>query len=223
MRAWRLAATTGIVFVTLFLAGVLAPGPGPPDINDSNDAVFVFFQQHHHALLASVILLGLAFVAFLWFLGNLVAELRRGGEPRLAAVAFGGGVAASAIAYLAIAIRATITFRTTAHSPVTEVDLMYDFEFITATIINFPLAVLVGAVSLAAWRSSVLPRRFGAAGLIGAPIILAAGGAIDQQGFYAPDGAYAIVALIVFLAWTLAASTLLITRPALEEADPAVS
>ena len=39
----------------------------------------------------SAILFGLAFVAFLWFAGTLAA-LREGGEQRLAAVAFGGGV-----------------------------------------------------------------------------------------------------------------------------------
>lgn len=225
MNKWgaeRLAAATGIVFVALFLAGIFAPGEEPPNLHDSNAAVLAFFQKHHHAFLASTILLGLAFAAFLWFLGSLGAAVRRRGEPRLASVAFGAGVAATAVAYLAVVIQATITFRTPADSAPGNVELLYDLQFIATTIVFFPFAVLVAAVSLAAWRSRVLPQWFGAAGLLGALVILVGAGALDQRGFYAPDGAYAVIALIVFLAWTMAASALLVTNPSAEDIPAAL-
>lgn len=224
MSKWgaeRLAAASGIVFVALFLAGTLVPGEEPPDLHDSNSEVLVFFLEHHRALLVSSVLLGLSYVAFLWFLGTLGAALRQRGEPRLAAVAFGGGVATAALASLALAIQATLTFRSGAPGPPGNVEAFYDLQFITTTIIGFPVAVLTGAVSLAAWRSRVLPQWFGAAGLFATLVLVVSGGALDQKGFYAPDGAYAVIALIVFLAWTLVASVFLVMRPPADQVEPA--
>jgi hypothetical protein len=226
MAKWgaeRLAAASGILFVALFLAGILAPGEEPPNLHDPNTTVVAFFMKHHHALLASSILLSLAYVAFLWFLGSLGAALRLRGEPRLAAVAFGGGVSASALAYLAVVIQAAITFRTPADSAPGNIEVLYDMQFITTTIVSFPVAVLVGAVSIASWRSRVFPQWFGAAGLLVALVVLVSGGALDQRGFYAPDGAYAIISLIVFLAWTLAASAFLVMRPLGDKTPEAVT
>jgi hypothetical protein len=89
---------------------------------------------------------------------------------------------------LAVVIQATITFRTPAGAARGNVELLYDMQFITTTIISFPIAVLIGAVPLASWRSRVLPQWFGAAGLFAALVVVVSGGALDQRGFYAPDG-----------------------------------
>jgi hypothetical protein len=49
------------------------------------------------------ILLGLALITFVWFVSSLAARLRDAGEPRLAAIAFGGAVATAVFA-IAIAV-----------------------------------------------------------------------------------------------------------------------
>lgn len=188
MSRWtaeRLAAATGILFVVLFVASLFAPGEGPPSLGDSNGEILAFFGENHRALLISVILGGLALVAFLWFLGSVGAALRNAGEARLAAVAFGGGIVTSALAGLSLVIQATLTFRLSVDAPQIA-KALYEMRFLTETIIGFPVAVLVGAVSLAAWRSRVLPQWFGLAGFLVAAIVLVGGGAFSSRAFTPP-------------------------------------
>jgi Domain of unknown function (DUF4386) len=224
MSRWtveRLAAATGILFVALLLASLFVTGEQPPNLQATNAEILTFFGENHRALLISVILGGLALVAFLWFLGSVAATLRRGGEPRLATVAFGAGVATASLAGASLVIQATIAFRLSADAPQIA-KALYDMQFLTQTIVGFPAAAFVAAVSIAAWRSRLLPQWFGLVGLIGAAIVLVGAGAFKQKGFYAPDGAYRTIALIVFLAWTLALSGILATRTPAEEAEATV-
>jgi hypothetical protein len=63
------------------------------------------------------ILLGLALITFVWFAGSLATRLRDAGEPRLAAVAFGGAVATAAVFAIGIAVQAAVAYRIASERP----------------------------------------------------------------------------------------------------------
>src|SRR6266540_3412175 len=92
----RWAATSGIVFVVLFIVSFFT-ATKPPDSTDPNSQWVTYFLDHHRATLISAVLIGAAVMFFIWFAGSVGAALRNAGEPRLAGVAFGGGVVTTAI------------------------------------------------------------------------------------------------------------------------------
>ena len=81
----------------LGLAGLIVlEGPADrPELDQPPAVILSYFGEQDTVVLGSFLLM-LAAVAFIWFAGSLRAVLRRneGGEGRLSAIAFGGGVAA---------------------------------------------------------------------------------------------------------------------------------
>ncbi|MEA2444211.1 MAG: hypothetical protein QOJ12_1503 [Thermoleophilales bacterium] len=223
MRSWgaeRLAAYSGVAFVVCYLLGFFVAG-NPPDLNASAERWTLFFAGHHRRELAGAILVGVAFVAFLWFLGSLAAALRRGGETRLGDVALGCGLVAAAAAYVYVGLDAA-AYRVGIDQPAMLKGVI-DIAYVAATVASFPLAGLAGAVALASWRSGILPSWYAASGGLAAVVLLSSGGALAQNGFYRPDGPYAFAALVVFLLWTVVTSVLVASRaptPGLDSKHP---
>ena len=87
----------GIAPLLLGLAGLIVlEGPADrPELNQPPAVILSYFGEQDTVILGSFLLM-LAAVAFIWFAGSLRVVLRRkeGGEGRLSAIAFGGGVAA---------------------------------------------------------------------------------------------------------------------------------
>jgi hypothetical protein len=207
--AERAAAYTGVVFVVLFVVGFFTGG-NPPDLSDSKQRWTLWFAANHRRELGSAILVGIALVAFVWFLGSVWAALRDTGEPRLAAVALGCGLAATGLGYVWVAVWAS-AYRVGIDQQ-SLLKGMIDLGDTAATVIGFPLAGLAAATALASHRRSFFPGWYAPAGGLAALVLLFGGGALAQSGFYRPDGPYAFVALLVFLVWTLVTSVLLGAR-----------
>src|ERR671933_33872 len=95
-RKWD--AATGIGFAVLGIVAFALPG-SPPKADDPASEVGSFFADHRKEVLIGTFLLGVAAILFLWFAGTLRSYLRsgEGGEGRLSAAAFGGGVAGIAL------------------------------------------------------------------------------------------------------------------------------
>ena len=203
----RLAAGSGIVFVALFIAGYFSSAK-PPSLNATNSKWVDFVLGHSKELKLSSILFGLAIIAFLWFAGSLAARLRDGGEARLASVLLAG--VAGAIGTVGVLIASqTALVRIAADSP-KEVKGWVDFLQVTNTIVDFPVAAVIGSVAIAALRSQVFPLWYGRVAALAAVVVLFGGGALSQKGFYSPDGGYSIIATIVFAAWALVTSGLMV-------------
>jgi hypothetical protein len=223
MRSWgveRLAAYSGVVFVVLYLLGFFVLG-NPPDLNASGERWSLFFAANHRRELLGAIFIGVALVAFLWFLGSLTAALRRGGEPRLADVVLGCGVAAAALGFVYVALYAAVP--RVGGDQQSMLKGVVDLSYVAATILGFPLAGLTGAVALASWRSRILPAWYAAPGGVTGVVMLFSGAALAQDGIYRPDGPYAFAAMVVFLVWTLATSILVASRapsPGLDSKHP---
>ena len=133
----RLAATSGIAFVVLFIVSFFS-ATKPPDSTDSNAQWVTYFVDHHRATLISAVLLGAAVMFFIWFAGSVGAALRTAGEQRLAAVAFGGGVATAAMGLSAAAVQGALAYGIAIEN--------------LALIIANTIAFIVGATTIAVAR-----------------------------------------------------------------------
>ena len=152
----RLAATSGIAFVVLFVVSFFT-ATKPPDSTDSNSEWVTYFLHHHRATLVSAVLIGAAVMFFIWFAGSVGAALRNAGEPRLAAVAFGGGVVTAAVGIVIGGLQGALAYRIAIDSPA-NVKAFVDLSYSMGVLISFPIAVLIGATAIASWRSSAFPR-----------------------------------------------------------------
>ena len=209
----RLAAGSGIVGVAGLLIGTFLPG-SPPTVTDTRAKVITYFVSHHRRGLLAEIIVGLGLLALIWFFGTVAATVRRRGEDRLAAIVLGGGIAAIGIAFIGTAIN-TALFFSVAHDTLLARPL-YITSVVATTLIGFPAAALLFAVTIAAARSHVFPQWYVWPSGLAALVLLFSGGALAAKGFYSPTGGYSIIAFIVFVVWVVVTSGLLLTQEQVE-------
>jgi hypothetical protein len=94
----RIAPLSGVVFVVLYVAGVLIAMKGSPDFAGDPAAIQTFFENESNRILWGACLAILSLPFWFLFLGNLRSGMAKaeGGAERLSATAFGSGVAAAA-------------------------------------------------------------------------------------------------------------------------------
>ena len=151
---------SGIAPLLLGLAGLIVlEGPADrPELDQPPAAILSYFGEQDTVILGSFLLM-LAAVAFIWFAGSLRAVLRRkeGGEGRLSAIAFGGGVAAGVFM---LAWPAANLFGALFAEQLTaaQAQTFYLFGDVFLYPAAMGAAVLVAATALVALRTAVLPR-----------------------------------------------------------------
>jgi hypothetical protein len=160
----RLAAGCGILFVALFVVAYVIPGK-PPTMSAGNAKWVHYALSNSREIKVDSILLGLALITFVWFADSLAARLRAGGEPRLAAIAFGGAVASAAVFAIGIAVQAAVAYRIASEQP-TLVKSFVELGTVALTIIRFPVVMTIGATAIAALRTGLFrsPRALLPAG-----------------------------------------------------------
>lgn len=196
----RLAASTGIIFVPLYVgANVLLGGAGG-DIAENTPAEVIARRlvENDIQVLAGATLAGLAAVAFLWFAGSLRSVLRNaeGGTGRLSAVTFGGGVATATMLVAGAVIVGSGTFDLADHLGLAEAaagaySLAGGFGFFG---VAFGLGLTITPASVVGMRTGVLPRWLSIVGLR-AGIALVVGWATFFATFIA--GALALIWVLI--------------------------
>lgn len=204
----RLAAASGAVFVALFVAGFVLAVSEQPSLGDPNADWVTWVGDNRRELKVAAILLGLALVAFLWFVGSVAHALHRVGEERLASVATASGAAMAAIAIVGVTLVTALAWRVAGEAPRLTKPL-FEVQLVAFTLISFPVAAFAYTTAVATWRSRLFPRWYAAPAGLAALAFLFGGGALALKGFYAPDGAYALITTIAFLVWVLVTSVLL--------------
>jgi hypothetical protein len=205
----RIAAGSGIVGVAGLLVGTFLPG-SPPTVTDSRAKVIHYFVSHHRRGLVAEIIIGLGLLALIWFVGTISSAIRSKGQERLAAIALGGGIAAIGISFIGTAIN-TALFYSVAHDTLLARPLFIT-SVVATTLIGFPAAALLFAVTIAAARSHMFPRWYVWPSGLAALALLFSGGALATKGFYSPTGGYAIISFIVFVVWVVLTAVLLMTE-----------
>jgi hypothetical protein len=108
----RLAPLSGVLVVVLTVASLIIVGE-QPDFVDEPDAVAEFYADDPGKLIGGFYVDALGSVILIWFAGSVRSALRvaEGGEGRLSAVSFGGGIAAAVLFLAYDAINLAGAFR----------------------------------------------------------------------------------------------------------------
>ena len=150
----------GIAPLLLGVAGLIVlEGPADrPELNQPPAVILSYFGEQDTVILGSF-LLTLAALAFIWFAGSLRAVLRgkEGGEGRLSAIAFGGGVVAG-VFMLAMPAANLVGALLVEQLERSQAQTFYFLGDVFLYPAAMGAALLVGATALVALRTAVLPR-----------------------------------------------------------------
>jgi hypothetical protein len=221
-------AATGIGFAILTLVAVLLPGT-PPKADDSTVQIASFFADKRDQILAGNFLFGLAALMFLWFLGSARSYLRaaEGGEGRLSAAAFGGGVAGVVLLLLGAAVLNAVAFDLAngGGSSPDVVRAVFDASGAFFAMAGFAFAAFFAAASCSGARSGALPPWLYWAGSVVALLQVVGGISLFvTSGPFASGGAitgFTIPTLGII--WVVALSVLMMRRdgvPPVERTQP---
>lgn len=213
-RHARYAASTGIFFVVLVVIGFLVQ-PKPPSSDASAAEVLNYVVDHDNALHVVQLIFGAAMFLFIWFIGALRSTLgaAEGGQGRLATTAYGGGLVASAALIVSLALGATAALHPAENGPEVTHALTDASAMVLA--VSAPAAVVFFvANSISILRSGYLPASLAWLGLVTALFnALGLGNVFTDHGAFAADGVLGfLIGFLLFLAWVLAASILLVRK-----------
>ncbi len=170
----KLAISSGVIYILAWVVGLVVASGGPkPD--DPATKVASYYARHEHAAMAGHLLVdGIAALALIGIAFVILRFLRESDE-QMAKIGFYAALAAAAVSLLQFVIGETFTYDA-AHggSPKTVRDLFVTLNDADTVKIIF-LAVMIGAVSVAARRTGVLPRWFATEGLVTAPLLAISG------------------------------------------------
>lgn len=227
MSGWtadRWAASSGVLFAIVWVAGGLIPGE-PADYNGSASEIGSFLTDKHAELTVQTLLGGLSLVLLLWFMASFAGMFREAGQRRLSTIMYGSGVALVAIG----AVGDSLTIAAVQLQPVLDsssVQALYAAAFFVYIRIFWVFAALALATGLATLRSRALPQWYAVLTFLGLIVFLVGGVSIRMNGFFSPEGAGSIIGFPVFALWILVSSILLVRKlgvDAAAEARPAPS
>ena len=199
VQPFRTAAIGGLAFSVLYLLHRVLQGSGPD--GSSVAAVAAYQVAHRGALVASEVAVGLALLAFIGFLAGLVPVIWRAGQETLAvAVVISGGVFV-AMGFLSSAAETALIRVADANQPAAVLALD---QLQGRTPVVWAISALVAALSLAIWRSRMVGRWLGVAGLVAAAVFLL--GSLFSVLGRTPEGGASLVGIGLFIVWMLAVS-----------------
>ncbi len=180
-KSYRWSHVAGVAFVVLFIVGVLmATGPQPQfKKHDSPtvaaNRVFDAYGSggHRAQMVIGAYLMVLSALALIWFATGLRARLVAAGRSEGGGLVFGfallgaAAIGASALAFAAVAggyVFGSEPLPTNADA----IRVVSDFGMATLLVVfGLTSAALIAVVTVAAWRSALLPRWLTYAGILG--------------------------------------------------------
>jgi hypothetical protein len=200
----RWVPLSGIAYVALFVVGLVLTSDSP-QASDSDSEIVAYYTDsgNRNQEIVTFFLVVLAVLFFLWFLTSLHGRLRavEDGSNGLSTLALAGGITSATLLAAAVAVAFGPSF-TRADSARYTIDadgarLAADTSYLLFVGSMMATAVLIGATSVLAVRTGVLPGWLGWIGLVAAVAMLFA-------IFFFP--------LFVLWAWVLVVSIVLVVR-----------
>lgn len=187
----------------------------PPTESDSGQTIAKFFAGNRTTLAVLVYLVALSFGFNLAFFVGLRDVFRRRAPDieTLATVGAVGGIVFIAVVYVGFGVLLQLVYREGAGDPATQRTL-FDIYTLNITMASVPTAVAAGAISIAIVQTGAFPRWLGWYGFAVAAAHLVGMGALARDGFFAPSVIGGYIAPLMFYAWMLVFSALLLRGPA---------
>jgi hypothetical protein len=217
MRAdhWgRYGAATGIGFVVLLIVA-FATQPAAPDLDAPASEVARYYADDRGGIQLTVALISVALALYVWFLGTLRGRLRaaEGGTGALSGIAFGGGL----VTVAGLAVLGMVTAVAAFRPEETSAELtraLNDAGLIGFGVIAPASAAFFLATAVVVLRTGALSSWLGWLAVLGAAThVLGLGNLFEDSGAFSADGFLGFtLGLVVWLAWVLAASTVMLGR-----------
>ena len=212
----RWASLGGILYVVLFVIGVILLYDGAPDSSSSPAKIIAYYSKgsHRDKISFGWIIAGLGVFFFLWFLSSLRGAVRRweGENGYLTVLTTIGGTVYAALAFVAVALNVAIrtmsddTYHHTVYPGL--IHAADDASYMIHATGGAGAAAMIIAASVAAMRAAAIPKWAGWLGIIAG--ILAIGSIL-----FFTQAAIGI--------WILVVSGLLFARGAWDSQRPAMA
>ncbi len=215
----KLQITSAITFVSAWLVGLALAASGPKP-SDTAHTIATYYATHEHtAMLANLLIDGIAGAAIIALAVGLRRYLARDGK--LTTWMFAAGIAAGVTSLFQAAIGETMTYRAAHGASPASVRTLFDVLNNADTLKIASLAVMIGTASLLARRTAAFPRWLATGGLWFAPLLALSGTAfpLNSSAIYATLE----LTLIGLLTWVIASTVAIARRSPRREAAAAVA
>jgi hypothetical protein len=207
-RIWRGSGIGAVLF--LVVAAVLYGGS--PGVGASADKLVSFYDGDRTRILIATVIFCFSFLELLWFGAALSSVLRDAGVAGWGAAATASSAALGAIWFLRMTVRAGLAFSIADLGRLQVTSGLADLAFALTVISCFPAAMFVMSGAFGLFRAGIISKRFFLAGVAAVVLVLLGGTTWASDGFWAPDGAYALISQIVLFGWIAVLSGFLAMR-----------
>jgi hypothetical protein len=205
-RNWRGA---GIVFAALIIVASVIYG-SQPKVGASADKLVSFYDGDRTRILIATVFFCFSFLELLWFGAALSSVLRDAGKGGWAAAATASSAAWAAVLFVRMAVRGALAFSIAGSGYHQLTSGLSEFGWVLTVILAFPAAMFVMSGAFGLWRSGIISKTFFAAGVTAVVLVLLGGTTWASNGFWAPDGAYALVSQVAWIVWIVVLSAFLV-------------
>jgi hypothetical protein len=208
----RYGALSGLVAVALLVVGFLIVAPKPPAPTATAATVSAYYLDHKDAIRASVLIVSVGLLFYIWFLGTLSSALRAAaGDPRLPTVAFGGGILSAVFVVLALTGTGLASYRPEMSPEL--VRALNDIGAVAGGTATGAFVALLAATGIVILRSGALPEWLGWLSVAGAVANLSTLGVFfAKTGAFAADGALGLYVPVAGFVIPIAALSIVLTQ-----------
>ena len=179
----------------------------------SAEKLVSFYDGDRTRILIATIIFCLGFLNLLWFAAALSTNLRDAGLGGWATAVTVSSAALGAMLFARMAVRAALAFSIAGSGSSEVTSGLNDLGWVLSVIVSFPAAMFVMSGSFGLWRASIISKEAFGAGVAAVVLVLLGGTTWASDGFWAPDGAHALISGgIIFFAWIAVLSGFLAMR-----------
>ena len=214
----RWGALGGVLFVVLVVASIFATG-GNVSASDTPAKILKYFNDHHDGIRVSAFLGILSTLPIIWWAGSLWARLDRVGDHhnRLAVIALLGLLIGGVGNLTQTAVTAGVALdRQSIGASSAKFFYVLSTTFGAGGLVG--LAVLVVAVSAAAFRLGAFPVWVGWLGVVDGLVFLGAAASIATTN--GAIGALGLIGFVLWAVWIVATSVVMFRATYTEAAAP---
>ena len=207
-RTWRGSGIGAVLF--LVVAGVIYGSQ--PKVGASAEKLVSFYDGDRTRILIATVIFCIGFLNLLWFAAALSTDLRDVGKGGWAAAVTASSAALGAMLFARMTVRAALAFSIAGSGSAGVTSGLSDLAWVLSVILSFSAAMLVMAGSFGLRRAGIISKVAFGAGVAAVVLVLLGGTTWAHNGFWAPDGAYALVSGFILYLWIAVVSGFLFVR-----------
>ena len=207
-RNWR---ASGIGAVLFLVVAFIIYGSSP-DVGASADKLVSFYDGDRTRILIATIIFCLGFLNLLWFAAALATDLRDAGKGGWATAVTISAAALGVMFFVRMTVRALLAFSVAGSGSDQITSALSELGWALTVVISYPAAMFVMSGAFGLWRAAIISTRFFWIGVAAVVLLVLGGTTWASDGFWAPDGAYALISQLIFIVWVAVLSGFLVMR-----------